>query len=146
MEGHKCFGRYSVSLACPHTHALSCCRTPGRYIIQGGLLSASDQQRARRLSKAVLSRSRLKLREPADYLAATGICLPWPIFACLCHSRPKRTVQNECLPGPGSGSPRFVRIITLLIISFLQWSIPVHLTGHCQSFAVLIWLEKSWTV
>lgn len=94
VQGHKCFGRYSVSLACPHTHALSCCRTSARYIIQGGLLSASDQQQARRLSKAVLSRSRLKLPEPADYLPATGICLPWPIFACLCHRRLPSLQEN----------------------------------------------------
>lgn len=42
----------------------------------------------RRLSKAVLSRSRLKLPEPAGYLAATGICLARPTFACVCHGRP----------------------------------------------------------
>lgn len=137
VPGHKRLGRDSVSPACPHTHALSCCRTPARYIIQGGPLSASDQQQARRLSKAVLSRSRLKLPEPAGCLAATGICLPWPIFACLWHGRLPSLqedvgAQSGCLPGPGSGKLQFMQdhhfAISLLFIPHIlfKYSRPFH--------------------
>lgn len=80
---------------------------------KGGFFISEWSAAAWRLSKAVLSRSCLKLPEPTDYLPATGICLPWPIFACLYHGRlpsprGKCSTRRESLPREEEeGGPQF---------------------------------------
>lgn len=133
------------------THSCPCCRTPARYIIQGGLLSASDQQQAPKTLKGCFVS--LSPQTPwTRRLPCSHRYLFTMAYICMSLSQPpaipagRRAVQSESLSGPGLGSPQFIRIITLLtLFSFsTHWfSIPVHLTGNCHSFGfAFVWLEN----
>lgn len=71
---------------CVGPHTLTHTRQESSWLRHQAHFICSWSAAAWRLSKAVLSRSSLKLPEPWDYPPAVGICLPWPEFAHLYHS------------------------------------------------------------